>query len=55
MVEDYASIMKNDVLDIVSRLKEKMVVSSKWIFKINNVVVGNKDKFKVRFVVRGFS
>ena len=55
MVEDYTSIMKNNVLDIVSRLKEKMVVSSKWIFRINNVVVRNKDNFKARFVMRGFS
>jgi len=36
MIEDYASIMKNDVWDIVLRLEEKSVVSSKWIFKIKH-------------------
>jgi hypothetical protein len=31
MVEEYQSIVKNDVWDVVPRLKEKTVVSSKWI------------------------
>ena len=30
MMEEYKSIMKNDVWDIVSRLEGKSVVTSKW-------------------------
>jgi hypothetical protein len=33
MIEEYQSIVKNDVWDVVSRPKEKMVVISKWIYK----------------------
>jgi hypothetical protein len=31
------------------------VVSSKWLFKIKHVVDGSIDKYKARFVARGFS
>ncbi len=34
MMEEYHSIMKNDVVNVVPRLKDKVVVSSKWIYKI---------------------
>jgi hypothetical protein len=55
MVEEYTSIMKNDVWNIVSRLEEKLVVSSRWLYKIKHVADGSIKKFKARFVVRGFS
>jgi hypothetical protein len=55
MVEEYTSIMKNDVWDIVSRPEGKSVVSSRWLYKIKHVADGSIEKFKVRFVVRGFS
>jgi hypothetical protein len=55
MVEEYTSIMKNDVWDIVPRPEGKSVVSSRWLYKIKHVADGNIEKFKARFVVRGFS
>jgi len=55
MMEEYQSIMKNDVWDIVPRPKKKSVVTSKWIYKIKHAVDGIIDKFKARFVARGFS
>jgi hypothetical protein len=55
MMEEYTSIMKNDVWDIVPRLEGKLVVSSKWLYKIKHVEDGNIEKFKARFVARGFS
>jgi hypothetical protein len=55
MMEKYTSIMKNNVWDIVPRLEGKSMVSSKWLYKIKHVVDGSNEKFKVRFVVRGFS
>jgi hypothetical protein len=54
MVE-YTSIMKNDVWDIVPRLEGKSIVTSRWLYKIKHVADGNIEKFKARFVVRGFS
>jgi hypothetical protein len=34
MTEEYQSIMKNEVWEIVHRPKNKNVVSSRWLFKI---------------------
>ena len=55
MNEEYQSIMKNGDWEIVPRLENKFVVTSKWIYKIKHVVDGNIEKFKARFVARGFS
>jgi hypothetical protein len=55
MIEEYQSIMKNDVWDIVLRPKEKSMVTSKWLYKFKHVVDGSIEKFKARFVARGFS
>jgi hypothetical protein len=55
MTEEYQSILKNDVWDVVPRLEGKSVVTSKWIYKIKHVVDGSIEKYKARFVARGFS
>jgi hypothetical protein len=55
MTEEYQSIIKNDVWEIVPRPKSKDVVSSKWLFKIKHVVYGSIEKYKAIFVTRGFS
>ena len=55
MVEEYASIIKNNVWEVVPRPEGKSVVTSKWLYKIKHAVDGIIEKFKVRFVARGFS
>jgi hypothetical protein len=55
MTEVYHSIMKNDVWDIVLRPEGKFVVTSKWVYKINHASDRSVEKYKVRFVARGFS
>ena len=47
--------MKNDVWDVVLRPEGKSVVTSKWIYKIKHAADGSIEKYKARFVVRGFS
>ena len=47
--------MKNDVWDIILRLEGKSVVTSKWIYKIKHAANGSVEKYKRRFVARGFS
>ena len=44
MVEEYNSIMKNEVWDIVPRSKDKSVVTSKWIYKIKHVADGSIEE-----------
>jgi hypothetical protein len=39
----------------VPRPKGKLVVKSRWIYKIKHVVDGSIEKFKARFVTKGFS
>jgi hypothetical protein len=55
MTEEYHSIMKNEVWEIVPGLKNKDGVSSRWLFKIKHVVDGSIEKNKERLVARGFS
>ena len=55
MTEEYESILKNDFWGIVPRPKGKSIVTSKWIFKIKHATDGSVEKYKVRFVARGFS
>jgi hypothetical protein len=55
MVEEHQSIMKNEVWEIVPRPKEKSVVISKWVYKIKHAADGSMNKYKARFMARGFS
>jgi hypothetical protein len=55
MIEEHQSTMKNDVWEIVPRPKEKSVVTSKWVYKIKHATYRSVDKYKARFVARGFS
>jgi hypothetical protein len=55
MLDEYRSIMKNNVWDIVSRPKDKSMVSSKWIYKIKHATDGSVEKFKEIFVAIGFT
>jgi hypothetical protein len=54
MTEEYQSIIKNDVWEIVPRSKSKDVVSSKCLFKIKHAADGSIEKYKARFVTCGF-
>ena len=55
MIEEYQSIMKTDVWDFVPRTEGKSVVTSKWIYKIKHAADGTIEKYKARFMARGFS
>jgi hypothetical protein len=55
MMEEYNSIMKNDVWEVVPRPEGKSVVTSKWLYKLKHAVDGSTEKYKAHFVARGFS
>ena len=54
-MEEYNSIIKNGVWEVVPRPEGKSIVTSKWIYKINHVADGSIEKFKARFVAHSFS
>jgi hypothetical protein len=55
MLEEFQSIMKNDVWDVVPRPEGKSVVTFKWLSKIKHAADGSIEKYKARFVAHGFS
>ena len=55
MIKEYSSIMKNGVWEVVSRSTSKSVVMSRWIYKIKHAANGSIEKYKARFVARGFT
>jgi len=55
MIEEYASIMKKDVWEVVPRPKDKKVVRSKWIYKVKPVVDRRVEKYKACSMAKGFS
>ena len=46
MIEEYQSIIKNDVWDVVLRPKGNSVIYSKWMFKTNNLADGSIETLK---------
>ena len=55
MIEEYQSIMKNDVWDVVPRPEGKSLVTSKWIYQIKHDAYDSIEKYKAIFVACGFS
>jgi hypothetical protein len=55
MVEEYDSIVKNSAWDIVPRPIDKLVVGSRWIYKVKQATNGSVEKYKARFVAQRFS
>eukprot|EP00253_Pinus_taeda_P011777 PITA_11777 len=54
MVEEYDSMVRNNVWDVVPRLEDKLVVSSRWLYKVKEAANGSVEKHNARFVARGF-
>ena len=55
MVEEYDSIMKNQVGEVVSRPQGKKMVGSRWIYKVKHAGDGSVEKYKACFMEKGFS
>jgi hypothetical protein len=54
MMEEYNSIMKNDVWEVVPRPEGKSVVTSIWLYKLKHAMDGSIEKYKSFFVAQGF-
>eukprot|EP00253_Pinus_taeda_P003278 PITA_03278 len=45
MTEEYDSIMKNDVWEVVPRPQDKTIVTSKWLYEIKHAADGSTEKY----------
>lgn len=55
MVEKYSSIMVNDVWEVVPRPQDWSMVGLRWIYKVKYVANGHVEKYKGRFVAKGYA
>ena len=55
MMDEYHSIMKNNVWEIVLRPEGKSVVTSWWLYKLKHAADSSVENYKARLVVLGFS
>ena len=54
MVEEYDSILKNQVWEVVPRPEGKKVVGSRWIYKVKYAADESVENYKACFVAKGF-
>ena len=47
--------MTNDVWEVVPRPQDRSVVGSRWIYNIKYAADGSVEKFKARFVPKGYA
>ena len=55
MEDEYAALMDNKTWDLVPRPAKANVVTGKWIFKHKFHADGSLDRYKARWVLRGFT
>lgn len=54
MQNEYDSLIKNGVWELVDRPHNHNVIKCRWVYKVKQDTKGNFDKFKARLVARGF-
>eukprot|EP00253_Pinus_taeda_P036658 PITA_36658 len=55
MVDEMASLHKNEAWDLVEFLAGRKSISSKWVFKKKKNAKGKVEKYKARLVAKGYS
>ena len=55
MVEEYDSIVRNNVWEVVPRPENKSVVGLRWIYKVKQATDKIIEKHKAKFLAKGFS
>jgi hypothetical protein len=55
MTEEYRALLGNDTWDLVPPPQNANIVSGKWVFHHKLKPDGSLDRYKARWVLRGFS
>ena len=53
--DEYASLIQNEVWDVIEMDKSKSIIGGKWKFKTKYDADGNISRYKARFVAKGYS
>ena len=54
MREEFAALVSNRTWDLVPRPPSANLITGKWVFKHKMRVDGTLERYKARWVVRGF-
>jgi hypothetical protein len=55
MTEEYRALLGNDTWDLVPPPQNAKIISGKWVFRHKLKPDGSLDRYKARWVLRGFS
>jgi hypothetical protein len=55
MLEEYDALLQNHTWDLVPRPRQANIVTGKWIFKHKFSADGTLERYKARYVLRGFT
>jgi hypothetical protein len=55
MQEEYTALLQNNTWDLVPRPSQGNIVSGKWIFRHKFRADGTLERYKARWVLRGFT
>lgn len=55
MKEEMDQLRSKNVFEVVDRPRDQMVLGTKWVFKVKMNQEGQVERFKSRFVARGFT
>jgi hypothetical protein len=55
MEEEYGALLSNRTWDLVPQLRGSNVITSKWVFTHKSLSDGTFDRYKARWVLRGFT
>lgn len=47
--------MVNDFWEVVPRPRDRSIVRVRWLYKVKYVVDGSVEKYKARFLAKGFA
>jgi hypothetical protein len=52
---EYSALLDNKTWDLISRPSHSNIVIGKWGFKHNFIVDGSLERYKARWILRGFT
>ena len=54
MVDEYTTLLKNHTWTLIPYSEGMNVVDNKWVFKVKHNSDGSVQRYKARFVAKGF-